>query len=129
MIKIKSEHSVSTTLDRLAAILEVKGIGVVARVDHAAAASKVDMELRPTQLLIFGNPKLGTPLIQSNQLAGLQLPVRVLAWEDEAGQSWLGYHSPQEIAEELQMTDIPDAVKLLAGALEKLTTAAAQSII
>lgn len=121
MIKKMSQYDVSTTLDRLESVLKEKGIAIVARVNHAAAAKKVDMELRPTQVLFFGNPKLGTPLMQSNQMAGLDLPMKVLAWEDEDGKIWLGYHSPQQIADNLNMVDTTEAVNMLAGAMEKLT--------
>jgi len=81
MIAKKSAHSVATTLDRLSEVLKTKGIGIAARVDHAAAAEKVGQTLKPTQLLIFGNPKLGTPLMQSNRRIGVELPMKVLAWE------------------------------------------------
>jgi len=121
MIKKMSQYDVPATLDRLEHALKDKGIAIVARVDHAAAANKVDMELRPTQVLFFGNPKLGTPLMQSNQAAGLDLPMKVLAWQDEDGKTWLGYHSPQQIATNLHMTDVTEAVNMLAGAMEKLT--------
>ena len=124
MIKKKSENDVTRTLDKLEGILKEKGIGIVARVNHAAAAEKVEMDLRPTQVLFFGNPKLGTPLMQNNQLAGLELPMRVLAWEDEGGQTWLAYHSPQQIGEDLQIADRTEAIDMLSGAMEKLTDAA-----
>lgn len=124
MIKKKSAHDVTKTLDNLEAVLKEKGIGIVARVNHAEAAEKVEMTLRPTQVLFFGNPKLGTPLMQSNQLAGLELPMRVLAWEDEGGQTWLGYHAPQQIGYDLGIVDRPDAIDKLSGAMEKLTDVA-----
>ena len=79
MIAKTSPHSVSETMDRLEAAVTAAGATIFARVDHAAGAGKVDMELRPTQLLIFGNPKLGTPAMQDAQTAGLDLPLRVLA--------------------------------------------------
>jgi len=124
MIKKKSVHDVTTTLDNLEAILKDKGIGIVARVNHAAAAEKVEMALRPTQVLFFGNPRLGTPLMQSNQLAGLELPMRVLAWEDEDGHTWLGYHSPQHIGDELGIADRTEAIEKLSGAMDNLTDVA-----
>jgi len=80
-----SPHSVSTTMDRLQAAVEGAGATVFARVDHAGGAASVDLELRPTELLIFGNPKLGTPAMQDNQTAGLDLPLRVLAYADAEG--------------------------------------------
>ena len=121
MIKKKSANDVTRTLDKLETVLKEKGIGIVARVNHAAAAEKVEMDLRPTQVLFFGNPKLGTPLMQNNQLAGLELPMRVLVWEDEAGQTWLAYHSPQQIGDDLQITDKTEAIDMLSGAMENLT--------
>lgn len=124
MIKKKSAYDVTKTLDNLEAVLKEKGIGIVARVNHAAAAEKVEMTLRPTQVLFFGNPKLGTPLIKSNQLAGLELPMRVLAWEDEGGLTWLGYHSPQQIGDSLSILDRTEAIDMLSSAMEKLTDAA-----
>ena len=91
LIVKRSPHSVTVTLDRLTDALKARGIGVVARVDHAGAAQRIGQTLKPTQFLIFGNPKLGTPLMQSNRRIGLELPMKVLAWEDDAGQVWLAY--------------------------------------
>ncbi len=121
MIKKKSDFDVSETLDRLETILNEKGIKPVARVDHAAAAKSVDMELRPTQVLFFGNPKLGTPLMQSDQSAGLELPMRVLAWEAEDGRTWLGYNSPQTIVDNLNLQNVSDATNMMITALDSLT--------
>ena len=97
MIVKASPHSVAKTLDRLSAILEKKGITVFKRIDHAAGAKKVDIALRPTQVLIFGNPKLGSPLMTANQQIGLDLPLKALAWKDEAGKVWLAYTTPSEL--------------------------------
>lgn len=88
---IASTHSVKETVDRLEAAVKAAGITVFARIDHAAGAASVDMPLRPTQLLIFGNPKGGTPLMQSRQTIGLDLPLKMLAWEDGSGKVWLTY--------------------------------------
>ena len=121
MITKKSQFDVSETLNRLETALNEKGIKPVARVDHAAAAKSVDMELRPTQVLFFGNPKLGTPLMQSDQSAGLDLPMRVLAWEDEDGSTWLGYNSPQAIVARLNLQDAADAADKMVNALDALT--------
>lgn len=84
-----SPHSVSLTMDRLVSAVEGAGATIFSPVDHAAGAFKVDMELRPTELLIFGNPKLGTPAMQDGQTAGLDLPLRVLAYADTA-KGWCG---------------------------------------
>src|SRR5262249_13773526 len=95
MVVKKSAHSVAATLDRLSDVLKTRGIGITARVDHAAAAEKVGQRLKSTQLLIFGSPKLGTPLMQSNRRIGVELPMKVLAWEDDSGQVWLAYVKPE----------------------------------
>ncbi len=91
LITIPSNYSTQQTLDRLEAALRKAGITIFARIDHAAGAGSVGLALRPTQVLIFGNPKAGTPLMQADQRIGLDLPLRVLAWEDEAGNANLTY--------------------------------------
>ena len=121
LVTKKSTHNVATTLDRLEAALKKKGIAVVARVRHSAAAKKAGMTLRPTELLIFGNPKLGTPLMQSNQQIGLALPMKVLAYEDDKGQVWLAYKAPAAMVAAYGITDRDDVVKQMTGALDKLT--------
>jgi uncharacterized protein (DUF302 family) len=121
LITRKSQFNVSETLDRLESILNEKGIKPVVRVDHAAAAKSVDMELRPTQVLFFGNPKIGTQLMQSDQRAGLELPMRVLAWEDEDGDTWLAYNSAQSIVDRLNLQDVSDATGMMMAALNALT--------
>lgn len=126
MITKQSKHSVAVTMDRLEAAAKEKGIGIVARVDHAAAAKKVDMALKPTQVLIFGNPKLGTPLMQSNPQAGLDLPLKVLAWEDAAGKVWLGYTAPADLVARYQIGNRAEVVQKMAGVLDQLTTQATQ---
>ena len=119
-----SPHSVAATIDRLSMIMKKKGITVFARIDHAAGAMKIDAKLRPTQLLIFGNPKLGTPLMQSNQQVGLALPLKALAWQDEKGKTWLGYTKPSVIADRFAITDRTKVIEKITGALNKLTDAA-----
>ena len=121
MIKKKSRFDVGATLDRLETILKEKGIKPIARVDHAEAAKSVGMELRPTQVLFFGNPKLGTPLMQRDQMAGLDLPMRVLAWEAEDGSTWLGYHLPQSIVDDLNLQNVTDISNMMTTALDALT--------
>ena len=124
MMTKKSSHSVAITMDRLEAALKEKEIGVVARVDHAAAAKKADMTLKPTQVLIFGNPKLGTPLMQSNPQVGLDLPLKVLAWEDAAGVVWVGYTAPADLVARYQIGDRAEVVQKMTGVLDALTTQA-----
>ncbi|MFD2738859.1 DUF302 domain-containing protein [Sulfitobacter aestuarii] len=116
-----SPHSVSVTIDRLAAAVEEAGANVFARVDHAAGATKADMELRPTELLIFGNPKLGTPAMQAAQSAGLDLPLRVLAYADGEGVVHLVYHDPAELALQHGLPEGAEYLAKMTGALNKLT--------
>jgi uncharacterized protein (DUF302 family) len=115
---------VKATLDRLEAALKEKGIGVAVRWDHAAAAKQVGMSLKPAEVLIFGNPKLGTPLMQSNIHAGLDLPLKVLAWEDDKGQVWVGYTKPDALAARYNIKDQAEVIKKIAGALDGLTNEA-----
>lgn len=86
------------TMDRLAAAVTKRGITILARIDHAAAAAKVGMKLRPTEVIIFGNPKAGTPLMQAAQTIGIDLPLRALVWQDEVGKTWLAYNDPTWLA-------------------------------
>jgi len=124
LVTKKSSHSVSVTADRFAAALKEKGITLVARVNHAGAAKKVGMELRPTELLIFGNPKLGTPLMQSNQTAGIDLPLKALVWQDAKGDVWIGYVAPDAIVARHGIADRAEVVKKMTGALEGLSAGA-----
>lgn len=117
-----SAHSVTETLDRLEALLEERGIAVAARIDHAANAAGVDLDLPDTQLLVFGNPKLGTPLMQSERLIGLDLPMKVLAYETEDGVR-VAYTAPQALAERHGL-DGMEPIGTMTGALDALTDAA-----
>jgi uncharacterized protein (DUF302 family) len=100
LVTIASPHTPKETLDRLAKAVADRGITIVARVDHAGAAAKVGLDLRPTELLIFGNPRAGTPLMQAAQLMGIDLPLRALAWQDETGRTWLSYVDPAWLADQ-----------------------------
>ena len=120
----KSPHSVGMTLDKLTAVLESKGITVFARIDHAAGAAKVDQQLRPTQVLVFGNPKLGTPLMSADQRIGLDLPLKALAWQDASGAVWLGYTKPDALKARYAIEGRDEVFAKITGALDKLTGAA-----
>jgi uncharacterized protein (DUF302 family) len=98
LITIASKHSVAGTINRLVSIVSANGLTVFARIDHAKGARDAGLELRPTELLIFGHAKGGTPLMKDKQIAGLDLPLRALAWEDEHGAVWLSYHPGSWIA-------------------------------
>jgi uncharacterized protein (DUF302 family) len=93
-----SEFLPKETMDRLVTAVTGRGMAVMARIDHAGAAAKVGMELRPTEVLIFGNPKAGTPLMQAAQTIGIDLPLKALVWQDEGGKTWLGYNDPAWLA-------------------------------
>jgi uncharacterized protein (DUF302 family) len=94
-----SKHTVDETVDRLKDILKAKGVALFALVDHSGEAEKVGMKMRPTKLLIFGSPKAGTPLMLANPHAALDLPLKILVWEDGEGKVWLSYNSPEYLKE------------------------------
>lgn len=119
-----SKYSVAGTIDRLEAALKKKGITIVTRWNHAGRANNVGIPLRPTELLIFGNPKLGSNFFTSRQTSGIDLPMKALAWEDENGKVWLGYNDPQYIADRHHIKDRPQIVKKMTGALNKMTNIA-----
>ncbi|MGX8014016.1 DUF302 domain-containing protein [Mesorhizobium sp. ORM8.1] len=126
LISVESRFSVAKTIDRLAEIATGAGLRVFARIDHAAGAHEVGASLRPTELLVFGHPKGGTPLMQDQQLAGIDLPVKALAWEDEQGKVWLSYNDAQWLAERHGLGDASrDAVAAIAAGMQKVISAAA----
>lgn len=121
IVKVKASGDVASTMDALEAAVTGAGATVFARVDHAGGAAKVDMELASSQVLIFGNPKLGTPIMQADPLAGLFLPLKVLVYEDSDGQTWLAYQTPQGLLRDLQDIPILEVSEKISGALAKLT--------
>ena len=123
-VKKQSPYSVAETLDRFTAILKKKGVTVFARINHSAGAEKVGQKLRDTELVIFGNPKLGTPLMLSNQRIGIDLPMKALAWKDGKGQVWFGYANPSYLKNKYKINDKDDVFKKMTGALNKLSNAA-----
>jgi len=124
MILKESPHSVGQTLDRLAAAARDKGLTVFSRIDHAAGAESAGLDLRPTQLLVIGNPNVGTPLMQANQRLALDLPLRVAAWQDANGTVWVGYWSPEVFAVQYGIQGQDQRLKNMAAALDGLTDAA-----
>lgn len=119
-----SPNSVSKTIDKLAAALSSAGVKIVARVDHAAGAHAVGETLRPTELLIFANPKLGTPLIQGDQRVGIDLPMRALAWEDASGKVFLAVTSPAALKARYGITGRDAAIDAMGAAIDKITAVA-----
>ncbi len=124
IIKIRSRHSVSETIDKLEAILKHKGMSVFKRVDHAAGAKKAGMDLRPTQLLIFGNPKVGTPLMLCSQTVALDLPQKALAYRDRDGQVWLSYNDPAYLARRHQIEGCDKPLQKVTKALARFAAVA-----
>jgi uncharacterized protein (DUF302 family) len=99
MVSKSSKHSVDETLAKLQAILQAKEVPVFALIDHSGEAKKVGMEMHPTKLLIFGNPKGGTPLMLAAPTIAIDLPLKILIWEDDMGKIWVSYNSPEYIAQ------------------------------
>jgi len=95
----KSNHSVDDTVDRLRKILVSRGLTLFALVDHSAEAEKAGMKMQPTKLLIFGSPKAGTPLMLATPSVAIDLPLKILVWQDGGGQTWVSYNSPQYLRE------------------------------
>ncbi len=126
LIKVRSAHSVKVTLDRLETGLKEKGVTVIARVDHAAAAQKAGMKLRPTEVLIFGNPKAGTPMMQCAQSIGIDLPQKALAWQEEKGDVWLAYNDQKYLAQRHAAKGCDAPVKAMSDVLAAFVKAAAQ---
>ncbi|HTU52968.1 MAG TPA: DUF302 domain-containing protein [Acetobacteraceae bacterium] len=121
LVSLRSTHDFATTLGRLLAALEAKGITVFARIDHAAGAAGVGLELRPTTLVLFGNPAAGTPLMQAAQTAGIDLPLKALVWQDADGTVHLTYNDPAWIAARHRIGgEAGPAVAALAAALQAL---------
>jgi len=125
MTTIASSLGPKETTDRLEAEIKAKGLTVFARIDHAAGAAQVGLPLRPTELLIFGNARGGTPLMQASQTAGIDLPLKCLVWQDEAGKTWLSYNEPGWIAHRHGLGATADAaVKAMTAMLGAVTEAA-----
>jgi uncharacterized protein (DUF302 family) len=94
-----SKHSVEQTVEALQKILKSKGVAVLALIDHSGEAEKVGLKMRPTKLLIFGNPKAGTPLMLASPSSAIDLPLKILVWEDAQGKVWASYNSPEYLRE------------------------------
>jgi uncharacterized protein (DUF302 family) len=125
LIVKESAVDFATTVQRLQAEIEKRGAKIVATVDHAAAAKASGLELRPTTVIIFGNPALGTPLMEGRQTAGLDLPLRVLIWEDASGNVQIGYWPPSRIADAHKIENLGDVTAKMTAALNAITDAAA----
>ncbi len=126
LVTIQSVNDVKTTADKLVAAVEGKDIKVFNRIDHAAGAKSVDMELAPTELVIFGSPKVGTPLMQCAPTMGIDLPLKALIWQDADGKVWLAYYDPAYLAERHGIEGCEEPLKKAAGAMKMFAAAATQ---
>ena len=124
MTKMESPFDVKTTLDRLEAIMKEKGITIFARIDHAKGAQAVGETMPPTELMLFGNPKLGTPLMMLNREVGFELPMKALAWEEADGKVWLAVTNPAELNQVYALAGADGVIEKMTEALGKLTAKA-----
>ena len=118
-----SLHSVDQTVEKLKAILQAKGVALFALIDHSGEAEKVGMTMKPTKLLIFGSPKAGTPLMQAAPSTAIDLPLKILIWEDSQSKVWISYNSPQYLQ---RRHGFPQDLMSNIAVAESLATAAAQ---
>ncbi len=125
IVKVASKHSVKETMDRFENIVTKKGFTIFARIDHHEGAKKIGMDMNDAQVLIFGNPKVGTLIMKLDPSAGLDLPLRVLVYADNNGKTWLSYHNPQTLKQSYQVENSPVIDKVEKG-MEKLTAKAAE---
>ncbi|PYS56728.1 MAG: hypothetical protein DMF76_24160 [Acidobacteria bacterium] len=128
LTSIRSRFGPKETMDRLEAEIRAQGMTVFARIDHAAGAAEVGLTLPPTELIIFGNARAGTPLMQSAQTVGIDLPLKALVWEDTAGTTWLSYNEPGWIAQRHRVdANAEQVVSKMAAALSAMSRKAADS--
>jgi uncharacterized protein (DUF302 family) len=121
LVSVQSRVSARETVDRLVAALAARKLTIFARVDHAAGAASVGLPLRPTEVVIFGNPQGGTALMQDRQTAGIDLPLKALVWQDSDGKVWLGYNDPAWIAQRHGLgAASATAIKAMTAALQAI---------
>ena len=124
---VPSRFGPKETMDRLATEIQAREMKVFARIDHAAGAAEVGLTLRPTELIIFGNARGGTPFMQSVQTVGIDLPLRVLVWEDAAGKAWISYNEPGWITRRHGVRNAEQVVNKMGAALSAIARKAANS--
>lgn len=124
LVTKKSPHDVATTANKLVTALKAKGMTVFDVIDHAKGAAGVGIELAPTTLVIFGNPKVGTPLMKCSRTAAIDLPQKMLIWTDKDGQTWVAYNDPAYMAKRHNVSGCDEVVKKITGALGKFSGAA-----
>lgn len=126
LVSVKSNFDVEATANRLERALREKGVTLFARIDHAEGARSIGQTLKPTLLIIFGNPAMGTPLIQRSRSMGIDLPLKALIWEDQAGQVWFSYNAPDYLARRHGLTEVDDLINNMQQALSDFASAATQ---
>ena len=127
LTSIRSRFGPKETMDRLESEVRARGMTVFARINHAAGAAQVGLTLRPTELIIFGNARGGTPLMQASQTAGIDLPLKALVWEDASGKTWLSYNEPSWIVQRHGLGVRAEIVDNLAAALSAISRKAANT--
>ena len=125
LVSVKSSHGAKETADRVERMAKERGMTIFSRIDHADGARKAGMELRPTEVIIFGNPKAGTPLMQCKQTVGIELPLKMLVWQDETGTVRVGYSDPDSLKGRYGITGCDEVLRKMKGAMEKMASDAA----
>jgi len=125
LTSIESTFGPKETMDRLEAEIHQKGMNVFARIDHAAGAAEAGLTLRPTELIIFGNARGGTPLMESSQTVGIDLPLKALVWEDASGKTWISYNEPGWIAQRHGLANAQPLITKMADLLSMVSRNAA----
>ena len=124
LIHVKSPYAVNKTGDRLETALNEKGMIVFARINHSEGAKKIGLDLPATELIIFGNPKVGSPLMQCNRTVGIDLPQKALIWQDDNGQVWLSYNNPRYLARRHGLSECTQVIEKVDKALSSFAKAA-----
>jgi uncharacterized protein (DUF302 family) len=127
LVTIESGFGPKETMDRLEAELRAQGMNIFARIDHAAGARETGLELRSTEVIIFGNARGGTPLMQLDQTVGIDLPLKALVWQDSANKTWISYNEPSWIAQRHGLTKADPVVNKMAALVNAVTTKAASA--
>ena len=122
--KLKSTRSVEATVTKLSDVLTAKGMTIFTTIDHQQGAIKAGLDLRPTVLVIFGNPKVGTALMQCDQRIGLALPLKMLVWQDDTGVTWLGYWEPSNLGKEYNLKSCNETLAKIKNAMTNFAQAA-----
>ncbi len=124
LVEVQSAHDVATTADRLEQALQNKGMKIFVRINHAAGAATINKELLPTELVIFGNPKVGTPLMQCARSTGIDLPQKALIWQDQQGTTWFSYNDPQYLRSRHNIQGCDPVLEKVSQALSNFAAAA-----